>query len=152
MSRPAENRTRAVRRAAPGRPAAPSGNAAPNPARHGLAEAGFTLIEVMVALAIVAIALAAGSRAASSVVGTSQRLNDVVLAQWCADNQLTELRLQGQLPAVGRSTFTCTQLGRDFKGTLKVQPTPNPSFRRVDAIVANDDGREMLTISTVMSH
>jgi general secretion pathway protein I len=113
---------------------------------------GFTLIEVMVALAIVAISLAAGSRAASSVVDTSQRLSDVVLAQWCADNQLTELRLAGQLPAVGKSPFTCVQLGRNFKGTIKVQPTPNPSFRRVDAIVANDDDRELLTISTVMSH
>ena len=118
-------------------------------ARRG---SGFTLIEVMVALAIVAIALAAGSRAASSVVGTSQRLNDVVLAQWCADNQLTELRLQGQLPPVGKTVFECLELGRTFKGTLKVQPTPNPSFRRLDAIVANDDGREMLTISTVMGH
>jgi general secretion pathway protein I len=113
---------------------------------------GFTLIEVMVALAIVAVALAAGSRAASSVVNTSQRLSDVVLAQWCADNQLTELRLMGQWPAVGKSPFTCEQLGRNFKGTLKVQTTPNPSFRRVDAIVANDDDRELLTISTVMSH
>ena len=113
---------------------------------------GFTLIEVMVALAIVAIALAAGSRAASSVVGTSQRLSDVVLSQWCADNELTELRLQAQFPAVGKTTFACAQLGRNFKGTLKVQPTPNPSFRRVDASVANEDGREMLTISTVMSH
>jgi general secretion pathway protein I len=113
---------------------------------------GFTLIEVMVALAIVAISLAAGSRAASSVVDTSQRLSDVVLAQWCADNQLTELRLAGQLPAVGKSPFTCVQLGRNFKGEIKVQPTPNPSFRRVDAIVANDDDRELLTISTVMSH
>ena len=113
---------------------------------------GFTLIEVMVALAIVAIALAAGSRAASSVVGTSQRLNDVVLAQWCADNQLTELRMQGQFPPIGKTTFDCLQLGRTFKGTLKVQVTPNPNFHRVDAIVANEDGREMLTISTVMSH
>jgi len=113
---------------------------------------GFTLIEVMVALAIVAISLAAGSRAASSVVDTSQRLSDVVLAQWCADNQLTELRLAGQLPPVGKSPFTCVQLGRNFKGSIKVTPTPNPSFRRVDAVVANDDDRELLTISTVMSH
>jgi general secretion pathway protein I len=112
---------------------------------------GFTLIEVMVALAIVAISLAAGSRAASSVVDTSQRLSDVVLAQWCADNQLTDLRLLAQWPPVGKATFTCMQMGRNFKGTLKVQPTPNPSFRRVDAIVANDDDRELLTISTVMT-
>ncbi len=113
--------------------------------------AGFTLLEVMVALAIVAISLAAGSRAASSVVDTSQRLSDVVLAQWCADNQLTELRLLAQLPPVGATPFGCTQLGREFKGSLKVQPTPNPSFRRVDAIILDDTGRQLLTISTVMS-
>ena len=115
-------------------------------------QAGFTLIEVMVALAIVAIALAAGSRAASSVVGTSQRLNDVVLGQWCADNQLTELRLIDQLPAVGKTPFACTQLGREFRGELVVQTTPNPSFRRVDATVSDADGRQLVTISTVMSH
>ena len=121
-------------------------------ARHTARTAGFTLVEVMVALAIVAISLAAGARAASSVVDTSQRLSDVVLAQWCADNQLTELRLTGQLPAVGKTSFSCVQLGRNFKGSIKVTPTPNPSFHRVDAVVANEDDRELLTISTVMSH
>jgi len=119
---------------------------------HHVHARGFTLIEVMVALAIVAIALAAGSRAASSVVDTSQRLSDVVLAQWCADNELTELRLVDQLPAVGKTAFDCTQLGRAFKGSLNVQPTPNPSFRRVDAVVSDANGRQLLTISTVMSH
>ncbi len=118
----------------------------------GQRSAGFTLIEVMVALAIVAIALAAGSRAASSVVDTSQRLSDVVLAQWCADNQLTEMRLIDQLPAVGKTPFGCTQMGREFKGSINVQPTPNPSFRRVDAVVSDTGGRQLLSISTVMSH
>ena len=113
---------------------------------------GFTLIEVMVALAIVAISLAAGSRAASSVVDTSQRLSDVVLAQWCADNALVNLRVSGQWPPVGKTPFSCVQLGRTFKGTFKTSPTPNPQFRRVDAGIANEDDRELLTISTVMSH
>jgi general secretion pathway protein I len=120
--------------------------------RRAARAAGFTLIEVMVALAIVALSLAAGSRAASSVVDTAQRLSDVVLAQWCADNQLTELRLADQLPAVGNTTFNCMQLGRQFQGVVKAQTTPNPSFRRVDAIVSDADGRQLLTISTVMSH
>ena len=120
-------------------------------ARNG-SSGGFTLIEVMVALAIVAISLAAGSRAASSVVDTSQRLNDVVLAQWCADNELVNLRVSGQWPPVGKTPFSCVQLGRTFKGTIKATPTPNPQFHRVDAIVANEDNRELLTISTVMTH
>jgi len=120
------------------------------PPRPGVT--GFTLIEVMVALAIVAIALAAGSRAASSVVDTSQRLNDVVLGQWCADNQLTEMRLLDQVPPIGKTTFACTQLGREFKGTLVVKTTPNPSFHRVDTIVSDTDGRQLVTISTVMGH
>ena len=119
--------------------------------RLGCRGAGFTLIEVMVALAIVAIALAAGSRAASSVVDTSQRLSDVVLAQWCADNALVNLRVSAQWPPVGKTPFTCVQMGRTFKGTIKATPTPNPNFRRVDASVANEDDRQLLTISTVLA-
>ena len=119
--------------------------------RLGCRGAGFTLIEVMVALAIVAISLAAGSRAASSVVDTSQRLSDVVLAQWCADNALVNLRVSAQWPPVGKTPFTCVQMGRTFKGTIKATPTPNPNFRRVDASVANEDDRQLLTISTVLA-
>jgi len=99
----------------------------------------------------VATALAAGSRAASSVVDTAQRLSDVTLAQWCAANELTELRLTQTFPAVGNTPFTCTQLGRTFKGTVRAQTTPNPSFRRVDTIIADDTNRQLLTISTVIS-
>ncbi|MET0383747.1 MAG: type II secretion system minor pseudopilin GspI [Burkholderiaceae bacterium] len=113
--------------------------------------AGFTLIEVLVAVAIVAVSLAAGSRAASSVVDTSQRLADVTLAQWCAQNELTELRLADQLPPVGVTPFNCREMGRDFKGRVKTQSTPNPSFRRVDAIISDAGDRELLTIATVMS-
>ncbi|HEX7638041.1 MAG TPA: type II secretion system minor pseudopilin GspI [Burkholderiaceae bacterium] len=113
--------------------------------------AGFTLLEVLVAVAIVAVALAAGSRAASSVVDTSGRLTDVTLAEWCADNELTELRITDSFPNIGDTPFACNELGRSFKGTLRAQTTPNPSFRRVDTIVADADGHPLLTISTVVS-
>jgi general secretion pathway protein I len=124
------------------------------PIRRARREAarGFTLIEVLVAVAIVATALAAGSRAASSVIDSSERLADVTFAQWCADNQLTELRLTHSFPNIGTDTFNCSEAGRDYKGTIKAQGTPNPSFRRVDAIVADGSGRVLLTISTVMGN
>jgi general secretion pathway protein I len=111
---------------------------------------GFTLIEVLVALAIVAVALGAGIRAAGALTGNAQRLADVSAAQWCADNQLVNLKLAHQFPSVGDSDFNCGQLGRSFKGQLQVRPTPNPNFRRVDAVVTDDNDQPMLTLSTVL--
>ena len=111
---------------------------------------GFTLIEVLVALAIVAVALGTGVKAAGALTGNAQRLADVSAAQWCADNQLTNLKLARQFPGVGDSEFSCQQLGRNFKGRLEVRPTPNPNFRRVDAKLADDNDQPLLTLSTVL--
>ncbi len=122
------------------------------PARPGprIAGRGFTLLEVLVALAVTAIALTAGLRAAGVLVDNADRLANVVAAQWCADNQLTELRLQRRFPGVGDTDFSCEQLGRTYKGTLVTRPTPNPGFRRVDAVVATEDGLPLVTLSTVL--
>ena len=115
-----------------------------------LAARGFTLIEVLVALAIVAVALGTGAKAAGALIGNAQRLADVSAAQWCADNQLVNLKLAHQFPGVGDSDFACEQLGRGFKGQLRVRPTPNPNFRRVDAVVADDSDQPLLSLSTVL--
>jgi general secretion pathway protein I len=112
---------------------------------------GFTLIEVLVALAIVAVTLAAGLRAAGAVTDNAQRLADITAAQWCADNQLAELRLTRQFPGIGDADFRCEQLGRSFAGSLRTRPTPNPNFRRIDAVVSDEAGRPILTLSTVLS-
>ena len=111
---------------------------------------GFTLVEVLVALAIVAVALGAGFQAAGSLADNAERLADVSAAQWCADNQLTNLKLAKQFPGVGDSEFSCDQLGRGYKGTLAVRPTPNLNVRRVDANVADEAGQPLLTLSTVL--
>jgi len=112
---------------------------------------GFTLIEVMVALAIVAITLAAGLRASGVMTDNAQRLADVTAAQWCADNQLTNLRLARTQPAVGESEFSCEQLGHSYRGKLVSRPTPNPNFRQVDAVMSDETGRVLITLSTVLS-
>ena len=111
---------------------------------------GFTLIEVLVALAVVAIALGAAMRAAAALTDNAERLTDVVAAQWCADNQLTALRLVRAFPGVGDAEFSCEQLGRSYRGTVVTRPTPNPNFRRVDAQKSDEAGRPLVTLSTVL--
>jgi general secretion pathway protein I len=111
---------------------------------------GFTLVEVLVAVAIVAISLAAGLKAAGALTDNAQRLTDVVNAQWCADNALTNLKLGKQFPGIGDTDFECHQLGNDYKGKLVTRPTPNPNFRRVDAVISDTAGLPLLTLSTVL--
>lgn len=110
---------------------------------------GFTLIEVMVALTIVAVTLGAGIRAAGSLTGNTQRLVDLSAAQWCADNRIIGLKLAHIYPDVGDGSFTCDQLGRTYAGKQIVRPTPNPNFRRVDAQVFDEGGNSILTLSTI---
>ncbi|MEO8296646.1 MAG: type II secretion system minor pseudopilin GspI [Burkholderiales bacterium] len=117
---------------------------------HSLRCRGLTLIEVLVALAIVALTLATGIKAAGALAGNTQRLADTLGAQWCADNQLTDLRLQGQFPSVGDSSFSCEQAGRQYQGTQQVRPTPNPNFRRVDVLMADDAQQPVLRLSTIL--
>jgi general secretion pathway protein I len=111
---------------------------------------GFTLIEVLVALAVVAVTLGAGIRAAGSLTSNTARLTDVTAAQWCADNRLTALKLAHQYPDIGDGDFTCDQLGRSYAGKLVVRPTPNPNFRRVDARILDAEGRQILLLSTIL--
>jgi general secretion pathway protein I len=114
---------------------------------------GFTLIEILVALAVVAVALAAGTQATSALTRAASRQSDQWLAQLCAENELVRLRLLRQLPGTGENTQECTQAGRTLLLRVVVQPTPNPNFRRIDASVeARVEGADarLLTISTIM--
>lgn len=115
---------------------------------------GFTLIEVLVALSIVAIALAAGIRSTEVLLHNAERQSDLLLAQLCAENALTQIRLSRQMPAVGDNTAVCEQAGRKFNVTLVVRSTPNPNFLRTEARVAeqipNTDSPAILTLVTIV--
>lgn len=112
---------------------------------------GFTLIEVLVALAIVAVTLGAGIKAAGALSNNAVRLAEVSEAQWCADNDLTGLKLSRQFPGVGDYDFKCEQLGLTYIGKRVVRPTPNPNFRRVDAQISNPAGELVINLSTVLA-
>lgn len=110
---------------------------------------GFTLIEVLVALGIVAVALAAGARATESITRNAERQSDLLVAQMCAENALIALRLAKQMPAVGENTTACEQAGQQLDVKLLVQPTPNPNFLRVEAQV-QASGVPLLALATVI--
>ena len=110
---------------------------------------GFTLVEVLVALGIVAIALTAGLQATGAITRHAQRQSDMLLAQLCAENELTRVRLARQLPGIGDSQMACDQAGRSLTVALAVRATPNPNFQRVDAQVL--DGQVPIwRVSTVV--
>lgn len=117
--------------------------------RHGGTACGFTLVEVMVALAITAIALVAGLKASSALTDNAQRQDRLLLAQICADNHLIALRLARQLPGVGDSRHECRQAGHTLQVERQVRPTPNPNFRRVEAVVS-EGGLFIVRISTIV--
>jgi general secretion pathway protein I len=75
------------------------------------------------------------------------------LAQICAENEFSRLRLSRQVPAVGQSNVNCPQAGLNLQVNLSVQVTPNPNFRRVDAqvvLLEGQDSTPLLQLSTVM--
>ena len=114
-----------------------------------LRAAGFTLIEVLVALGIVAVTLAAGVRATAALTNNAERQASQLLAKLCAENALMAVRLAKQMPAVGDSTASCEQAGRSFIVKLSAMATPNPNFLRVEAGVSDGD-IQLLTLSTIV--
>ncbi len=99
------------------------------------AQRGFTMIEVLVALAIIAVALAASLRAVGSLASGEADLHRRLLAGWSADNTLAQLHLTHAWPSVGSTSFECSQGNLQLMCTEKVTSTPNPVFRRVEVMV-----------------
>ena len=97
---------------------------------------GFTLLEVLVALTIVAVALTAALRGAMAVTGNARDARLKLYAIMAGQNQLLELRLAHAQISPGETQFECEQGGVVFRCTQKVSPTPNPFFRFAEVHVA----------------
>ncbi|CAB3920101.1 type II secretion system minor pseudopilin GspI [Achromobacter piechaudii] len=100
---------------------------------HG--QRGFTLIEVLVALAIIAVAMAAALRATGVMTANNRALQDKTLALLAAQNALTQLRLEQSLPRAGTQTVPCPQGGRALQCELVFTNSLNRSFRQVSVNV-----------------
>ena len=89
-------------------------------------------------------------RAAGVLVDNSQRLADVIEAQWCAENHLANLKLTRQFPGVGDADFVCEQMGRRFAGRLRVAGTQWVDLRLVDASISDETGRQLVRLHTLL--
>jgi general secretion pathway protein I len=114
--------------------------------------AGFTLLEVLVALVIIGVALSAAMRGVMSLTNAADGTRLKLLATLTAENRLLELRLVRQRLDIGQSSTDCEQGGVTFTCEQAVKSTPNPFFRRVELRVFAEgpDGHrqlaEMLTV------
>jgi len=115
--------------------------------------AGFTLLEVLVALVIIGVALAAAMRGAMSLTNAADGTRLKLLATLTAENRLLELRLARQRLDVGQSTADCEQGGMTFACEQVIKSTPNPFFRRVELRVyidSSDGPRQLAEMMTVL--
>lgn len=117
------------------------------------AAAGFTMIEVLVALMIIAIGLIAALRAAGGVTNGSRELHQRMLASFCADNALAQMRLEQVWPSIGAIQFACVQGDHRFIVKRTVTETPNPNLRSVEmAVRSPDQTHEWVRLITVLPH
>lgn len=105
---------------------------------------GFTLIETLVALTIVAVALLAGLRAVGTMAHTGVELKLRLLAQISAENRIAELRAARAFPGIGSRTVACPQGGVPLECVEEAKATPNPLFRRIEVRVYRGADRDRL--------
>ena len=116
-------------------------------------QAAFTLIEILVAVAILAVALAATTRAASLATDGTLETRQRLLATWAAQNRVAELRARRIFPAAASTRLTTEQGGLGLVIDETVSDTQNPTIRRVDLAVgdARDPNRVLTRLTAYVS-
>ncbi|NIR58908.1 MAG: type II secretion system minor pseudopilin GspI [Gammaproteobacteria bacterium] len=100
---------------------------------------GFTLLEVLVALAVVAIGLLAVIESAGRAADNAAYLRERTLAQWVALNRATELQLEPEWPATGTARGVARMAAREWHWTTRIESTPDPDVRRLEVEVRGDE-------------
>ena len=103
---------------------------------------GFTLVEVVVALAIVAIGMLAVFKTIGDTTHNVSDLRDRSFATWIADNRITEIRISGEMPSVEETAGTVEYAGRRWHWVTKVSQTQVPGLRRIDVSVRREGDAE----------
>ncbi|MDP3635855.1 MAG: type II secretion system minor pseudopilin GspI [Azonexus sp.] len=109
---------------------------------------GFTLLEVLIALSILAIALTSAFRAMGASARTAGDLRDRTLADWVADNRLAELRASKSFPPPGNAEGVSIQAGKRFRWREQISESANPQMRSVNIrVYSADEGPDTVVSS-----
>jgi len=102
--------------------------------------AGFTLLEVMIALAVFAVVSAALVRNAAVAVRQTTIIEERSLGIWVAENELSQMRIQVRsdenYPALGTNRYAVNLADRDWEVVVKIAATENADIRRVEVAVS----------------
>ena len=112
---------------------------------------GFTLLEVLVALAILAITMGALIKVTDSYAFNAGYLQEKTLAQWIAENKAVEYHLMKEFPAVGSKTGETEMARVDWQWRVKVSNTDDKRLRRLDISVALKQGDLDSPITTLIA-
>lgn len=117
------------------------------------ASRGFTLIEILVAVAILAIALAAILSGMARYADNAAYIRQKTIALWVAHNRLSEIKTEAGWPDTGTSDGTVELAGQNWKWTSNVQTTPDDYLRRIDISVQHEGNDATLaTLSGFIGH
>ncbi len=111
--------------------------------------AGFTLIEVLVALAIASLGLAAVLSVVTNSTRNASYFRDRTFASWIAQNKVTEARLAATMPSVDKTSGDLDYAGQKWKWEQAVTQTEVPGMRRIDVAVRYADADPNSSIVTV---
>ena len=119
---------------------------------RGLLGTGFTLIEIIIAVAVLATAMGAIITGMARYADNAGYLREKTVALWVAHNRLTELELESGWPETGKSDGDVEMAGAQWRWFVTVLATPDPSVRRVDIRVQlKGQDNDAISLSSFLS-
>lgn len=105
-------------------------------------QSGFTLIEVLAALTVLALTMGGLLSAAAFYGNNAVYLQDKTLAGWVANNEMVEMQLSPTWPAIGKENGRVEMAGREWFWEREVEKSPDERIRRVSVRVRREDAEE----------
>lgn len=110
---------------------------------------GFTLLEILVALAVLALSMSAVIKAASDYTASESHLRDRTIATWVARNVLAEQQVRQEWPRVGEQKDTVEMAGREWQWLARTTQTDEEELRRLDVEIRPADATDAEPLVTL---